>query len=66
MARNMHKYEDLTPIEFDKEKERASIVYVSAGPLECHEECNILGAATNKGYDWCLAVAEITGGIVFQ
>lgn len=65
MARNMHKYEDLTPYEFDKEKERASIIYVGAGPLEYHEECNILGLDTNKGYDWCLAAAEITGGIVF-
>ena len=65
MARNMHKYEELTPFEFGQEKERASIVYVSAGPLEYHEECNILGADTNKGYDWCLAAAEITGGIVF-
>ena len=65
MARNMHKYEELTPYEFDREKERASIVYVSAAPLEYHEECNVLGADTNKGYDWCLAAAEITGGIVF-
>lgn len=65
MARNMHKYEDLTPYEFDREKERASIIYVGAGPLEYHEECNILGLDTNKGYDWCLAAAEITGGIVF-
>lgn len=65
MARNMHKYEDLTPYEFDREKERASIVYVAAGPLEYHEECNCLGLDTNKGYDWCLAAAEITGGIVF-
>ena len=65
MARNMHKYEDLTPYEFDREKERASIIYVAAGPLEYHEECNCLGLDTNKGYDWCLAAAEITGGIVF-
>ena len=65
MARNMHKYEELTPYEFDREKERASIVYVAAGPLEYHEECNILGLDTNKGYDWCLAAAEVTGGIVF-
>lgn len=65
MARNMHKYEELTPYEFDREKERASIVYVGAGPLEYHEECNILGLDTNKGYDWCLAAAEQTGGIVF-
>ena len=65
MARNMHKYEELTPYEFDKEKERASIIYVSAGPLEYHEECNVLGADTNKGYDWCLEAAKITGGIVF-
>lgn len=65
MARNMHKYEDLTPYEFDREKERSSIVYVAAGPLEYHEECNCLGTDPNKGYDWCLAVAEIAGGIVF-
>ena len=43
MARNMHRYEELTPYEFEREKERASIIYVSAGPLEYHEECNILG-----------------------
>ena len=61
----MHKYEELTPYEFDQEKERASIIYVAAGPLEYHEECNILGLDTNKGYDWCLAAAEITGGICF-
>ena len=65
MARNMHRYEELTPYEFDREKERASIIYVGAGPLEYHEECNILGLDTNKGYDWCLAAAEQTGGIVF-
>lgn len=65
MSRNMHRYEELTPYEFDREKERASIIYVAAGPLEYHEECNILGLDTNKGYDWCLAAAEITGGIVF-
>ena len=65
MARNMHRYEELTPYEFEREKERASIIYVSAGPLEYHEECNILGLDTNKGYDWCLAAAELTGGIVF-
>ena len=65
MARNMHKYEELTPYEFDREKERAPIIYVGAGPLEYHEECNILGLDTNKGYDWCLAAAERTGGIVF-
>ena len=36
----MRKHEELTPYEFDREKERASIVYVSAGPLEYHEESN--------------------------
>ena len=65
MARNMHRYEELTPYEFDREKERASIIYVGVGPLEYHEECNILGLDTNKGYDWCLEAAEQTGGIVF-
>ena len=65
MARNMHKYEEITPYEFDQERKRADIVYVGAGPLEYHEECNILGLDTNKGYDWCLGAAEITGGVVF-
>ena len=65
MTRNMHRYEELTPYEFEQEKARASIIYISAGPIEYHEECNILGLDTNKGYDWCLAAAEITGGIVF-
>lgn len=65
MLRNMHKYEELTPYEFNKEKERASIVYIAAGPLEYHEECNALGTDPCKGYQWCLDAAEITGGIVF-
>ena len=65
MARNMHRYEDLTPYEFDCEKERASIIYVAAGPLEYHEECGALGFDPNKGYAWCLDAAERTGGIVF-
>ena len=61
----MHRYEELTPYEFDQEKERASIIYVAAGPLEYHEECNALGIDPCKGYQWCLDAAEITGGIVF-
>jgi len=61
----MHKYEDLTPYEFDREKERASIIYVAAGPVEYHEECNALGIDPCKGYEWCLEAAEITGGIVY-
>ena len=65
MARNMHRYEEITPFEFEQEKERASIVYVAAGPMEYHEECNVLGVDANNAYDWCLAAAEITGGIVF-
>ena len=65
MARNMHKFEDITPIEFDQEKERASIIYVAAGPVEYHEECNALGIDPCKAYDWCLKAAEITGGIVY-
>ena len=65
MTRNMHKYEELTPIEFDAEKGRASIIYAAAGPVEFHEECNALGIDPLKGYEWCLAAAEITGGIVF-
>jgi len=65
MARNMHKYEELTPYEFDREKEKASIIYVAAGPVEYHEECNALGIDPCKGYQWCLDAAEITGGIVF-
>ncbi len=65
MGRNMHKYEELTPYEFDREKERASIIYASAGPLEYHEECNALGIDPCKGYQWCVDAAQITGGIVF-
>ena len=30
MARNMHRYEELTPYEFEQEKKRASIIYVAA------------------------------------
>ena len=65
MSRNMHKYEELTPYEFDREKERASIIYVGSGPLEYHEEPNALGIDLFKGYQWCLDSAEINGGIVF-
>ena len=65
MERNMHKYEELTPAEFDSEKKRASIIYVSSGPLEYHEEANALGVDLLKGYQWCLKSAEKTGGIVF-
>ena len=61
MARNMHKYEDLTPNEFDMEKEKASIIYLASGPLEYHEECNALGVDLLKGYSWCLKAAEKTG-----
>ena len=65
VKRNRHKYEELTPYEFDREKERASIIYVGSGPLEYHEEPNTLGMDLQKGYQWCLEAAEITGGIVF-
>ena len=65
MSRNMHKYEELTPYEFDQEKNRASIIYVGSGPLEYHEEANAMGLDLLKGYQWCLDAAEITGGIVF-
>lgn len=61
----MHKYEELTPLEFDREKERASIIYAAAGPMEYHEECNVIGIDPGKGYEWCLKAAEISGGIVF-
>lgn len=65
MARNMHKFEDLTPYEFNQEKERASIIYVAAGPMEYHEEFNALGIDPCKAYDICLKAAEVTGGIVY-
>ena len=65
MARNMHKFEELTPYEFDREKEKTSIIYVGAGPMEYHEEYNALGIDPCKAYEWCLSAAEITGGIVF-
>ena len=65
MSKNLHKYEELTPFAFNREKARASIIYLASGPLEFHEECNALGVDAFKGYDWCLAAAEKTGGIVF-
>ena len=65
MSRNMHKYEELTPNEFDMEKKKASIIYFASGPLEYHEEVNALGIDLLKGYQWCLESAEKTGGIVF-
>ena len=65
MSRNMHKYEELTPYEFDREKEKASIIYIAASPVEYHEEGAVLGFDTIKGYEWCLEAAEKTGGIVF-
>ena len=33
MARNLHKYEELTPWEFDQEKAHASIIYAAVGPV---------------------------------
>ena len=32
--RNMHKFEEITPYEFKEEQKRASIIYLSTGPLE--------------------------------
>lgn len=63
--RNMHKYEELLPREFDAEKERSSVVYIAMGPMEYHGVYNSLGIDPVKTYDICLRAVEITGGIVF-
>ena len=65
MARNLHKYEELTPWEFDQEKAHASIIYAAVGPVEFHEESSVLGFDPCKAYQWCLDAAAVTGGIVF-
>lgn len=63
--RNLHKYEELLPREFDAEKRRAPVIYIAMGPMEFHGVYNALGIDPVKAYDICLRAVEITGGIVF-
>ena len=63
--RNMHKYEELFPEEFEAEKQKSPIVYCVLAPVEYHGRCNALGLDVTKGYEIALRCAEITGGIVF-
>lgn len=63
--RNMHKYEELFPDEFEAEFSRAPVVYCSFGPIEYHGPHGGLGMDFLKGYDICLRAAEISGGIVY-
>jgi len=63
--RNMHKYDELFPDEFDAELKRSPIVYCAFGPMEYHCAHAALGMDPAKGYEMCLRAAEISGGIVF-
>jgi creatinine amidohydrolase/Fe(II)-dependent formamide hydrolase-like protein len=65
MSRNMHKYEELFPEEFEAEKRKSPIVYCVLAPVEYHGRCNALGLDATKGYEIALRAVEITGGIVF-
>ncbi len=63
--RNMHKYEEIFPDEFEAEMKRSPIVYLSFAPVEYHGAHGGLGMDLLKGYDICLRAAEISGGIVY-
>ena len=65
MMRNLHKYEELFPDEFDAELKRSPIVYCAFGPVEYHGAHGALGMDPVKGYEMCLRAAAISGGIVF-
>jgi len=63
--RNMHKYEELFPDEFDAEIKKCPIIYCTFAPVEYHGVHGALGMDPVKGYDICLRAAAISGGIVF-
>ncbi len=63
--RNMHKYEELFPDEFEAEMKRSPIIYLSCAPVEYHGPHVGPGMDLLKGYDICLRAAEISGGIVY-
>ncbi len=63
--RNLHKYEEIFPDEFEAEMERSPIIYISFAPVEYHGPHGGLGMDLLKGYDICLRAAEISGGIVY-
>ena len=63
--RNLHKYEELFPDEFEAELKRSPIVYCACGPMEYHCAHGALGMDPVKGYEMCLRAAAISGGIVY-
>lgn len=63
--RNMHKYEELLPDEFELEIQRNPIIYCAFGPVEYHGRQNALGIDPVKAYQVCLRAAELRGGVVF-
>ena len=63
--RDLHKYEELFPDEFERERNKASIIYCAFGPMEYHCAQNALGIDPVKAYEVCLRAARISGGIVF-
>ncbi len=60
--RNMHKYEEIFPDEFEAEMKRSPIISFSFAPVEYHGAHGGLGMDLLKGYDICLRAAEISGG----
>jgi len=63
--RNLHKYEELFPDEFNAELKKSPIIYCSFGPVEYHCHHCALGVDLIKGHEMCLRAAAISGGIVF-
>ena len=63
--RNLHKYEEFFPDEFNAEFKKSPVVYCSFGPVEQHGRHSALGVDLIKGHEICLRAAEISGGIVF-
>jgi len=63
--RNMHKFEELLPEEFEAEIKKSSIIYCAFGPMEYHGIYNALGIDPGKAYEICLRAASISGGVVF-
>lgn len=63
--RNLHKYEELFPDEFEAELKKSPIVYCAFGPMEYHCAHCVLGIDPVKGYEMCIRAAAISGGIVF-
>lgn len=63
--RDMRKYEELLPDEFEQAMNESSILYCAFGPVEYHGMYNALGIDPCKAYEVCLRAAAISGGVVF-